>query len=41
MGDNINMDLKEILRYVDRINVTRDRDKRQAVVNTIMNISAQ
>ena len=41
MGDNINNDLKEIWWDVDGINLARDRDKRQAVVNTVMNIWVQ
>jgi hypothetical protein len=40
MGDNINADLKEMCD-VDRINLARDRDRRQADVNTAINIWVQ
>jgi hypothetical protein len=37
--DNIEMFLREIgLEYVDWINMAWDRDRRQAFVNTVMNL---
>jgi hypothetical protein len=40
--DNIGMDLKEIIwQGVDCIDLAKDRDKRRAVVNPLMNLLFQ
>ena len=36
--DNINMDLEEVGWGMDWINLAQDRDKWQALVNTVMNL---
>jgi hypothetical protein len=37
--DNIKMGLKEIrCDYIDRVELAQDRDKRRALVDTVMNL---